>query len=61
MIIAFNRGAQEKKITVPVGAISVRDGSELVPLLGASSSSGVANGNATLLLPSRSAVALGVR
>jgi glycosidase len=61
VIIAFNRGAQEKKITVPAGAISVRDGSELVPLLGASGISRVANGNATLLLPSRSAVAFGVR
>lgn len=61
VIIALNRGAQEKKITVPVGAISVQDGSELVSLLGASGSSRVANGNASLLLPSRSAVAFGVR
>jgi neopullulanase len=61
VIIALNRGAQERKITVSVGAISVRDGSELVPLLAASGSSRVANGNATLLLPSRSAVAFGVR
>ncbi|MGH9970354.1 MAG: alpha-amylase family glycosyl hydrolase [Pyrinomonadaceae bacterium] len=61
VIVAFNRGAQEKKIIVPVGAISVRDGSELVPLLGASGGSRVANGNATLLLPSRSAVAFGIR
>ena len=61
VIIAFNRGAQERKITVPVGAIGVRDGSELVPLMRASGSNQVANGNATLLLPSRSAVAFGVR
>lgn len=61
VIIAFNRGAQEKKITVPVGAIGVRDGSELVPLLSASGSSRVADGNTTLLLPRRSAVALVVR
>ncbi len=61
VIIAFNRGAQEKKITVPAGAISARDGSELMSLLGAFGSSRFANGNATLLLPSRSAVAFGVR
>jgi len=61
VIIAFNRGAHEKKITVPVVTISVRDGSQLVSLRGASAGNRVANGNATLLLPPRSAVAFGVR
>jgi neopullulanase len=61
VIIAFNRKAQERKIVVPVGAISVRHGSELVPLTGALGNTRVANGDATLLLPSRSAVAFAVR
>ena len=61
VIIAFNRGAQEKKISIPLKAISVRDGSELVPLLGAAGSSQAVSGNATLLIPPRSAVAFEVR
>ncbi|HET9787162.1 MAG TPA: alpha-amylase family glycosyl hydrolase [Pyrinomonadaceae bacterium] len=61
VIIAFNRGTQEKRITIPAGAINVRDGSELVPLIGASVKSQVMNGSATLLLPSKSAVSFAVR
>jgi neopullulanase len=61
VIIAFNRVAQEKKITVPVGAINVRDGAELMSLLGAFGNIRVTNGSTTLLLPARSAVAFGVR
>ena len=61
VIIGFNRGTQEKRITIPAGAINVRDGSELVPLVGASVKGQVMDGRATLLLPSRSAVAFAVR
>lgn len=61
VVIAFNRAPQERKITVPVGAVGVRDGSVLVPLVETSGGSHVANGNASLLLPSRSAIAFGVR
>jgi glycosidase len=61
VIVGINRAAHEKQVTMPVGAISVREGSELAPLVGASGGSRVANGNATVVLPSRSAVAFGVR
>jgi glycosidase len=61
VIIAFNRGTQEKRITIPAGAINVRDGSELVPIVGAAVKTQVMDGSATLLLPSRSAVAFAVR
>ena len=61
VIIAINRGSQENEITVPAGAIGLRDGSELVPLQGASVVSQIADGNATLRLPSRLALAFRVR
>lgn len=61
VIIAINRATQEKKVTVPVGTIGLRDGSELVPLLGSTGSTRIANDNGILILPNSSAVAFGVR
>lgn len=61
VIITINRGDKERKVTLPLGTIGVRDGSQLVPLLPSAGSTRVANGNATLLLPPTSAVAFGIR
>jgi glycosidase len=61
VIVAFNREAKEKKVTVPAGAIGVRDGAELTSLIGTSGGARVANGQATLPLPPRIAVAYRVR
>jgi glycosidase len=57
VIIAFNRTGQEKKITVPAGAIGLKDGSELAALSGTPADAQVANGQATMTLPARTAVA----
>jgi glycosidase len=61
VIVAFNREAKEKKVTVPAGAIGVRDGAELTSLIGTSGGARVASGQATLPLPPRIAVAYRVR
>ena len=57
VIIAINRGAQEKKVTTPVSSIGLRDGSELRALIGGGSPARVTNGQVTFFLPSKSAVA----
>jgi glycosidase len=57
VIIAFNRSPQEKKVVIPASAINLRDGTELRPLQEAVSASRFANGEATLTLPARTAVA----
>jgi len=58
VIVAFNRAGKEKKVTLPVGAIGLKDGAELSPLIGAATSSRVLNGQATLTLARSSASAL---
>jgi glycosidase len=57
VVIAINRSSQEKKVLIPASAISLKDGTELRGLQGAVSSSRVANGQAYLNLPARTAVA----
>jgi len=60
VIVAFNRDAKEKIVTVPAGAIGLRDGVELSPLIGEGGSR-VVNGQMTLRIPSRMAAAYRVR
>ena len=55
VIVAFNRAGKEKKVTLPVGAIGLKDGAELSPLIGASGGVHVIAGSATLTLPRDSA------
>jgi glycosidase len=57
VIIVINRSPVEEKITIPVAAIGIRDGSHLTPLLGAQNGGRVANGAATLMVPGQIAVA----
>ena len=61
VIIAINRAAQEKQITVPAGSIGLRNGTDVAPLIGTSSGGRVANGQVTLTVPARTAVAFAVR
>ncbi|HEY3025174.1 MAG TPA: alpha-amylase family glycosyl hydrolase [Pyrinomonadaceae bacterium] len=57
VIIAINRVAKEKKVTVPAGSIGLRDGAVLASLIGSVGISRVANGSTTLTLPKSSASA----
>jgi glycosidase len=57
LIIAINRAGQEKKVTAPIGSIGVRDGSELRALIGKGEPARVAAGQATFIVPGRTAVA----
>ena len=61
VIIAINRRGQEQEVTVPAGAIGLRDGNELVPLIGITTGARVASGQATLTIPARTAVAYNLR
>lgn len=61
VIIAFNRAAQERKITVPVVAIGLRDNSQAVGTIGTNEIASIANGSATLTLPPKTAAAYVVR
>jgi len=61
VILAFNRTEKEKKVTLPVGSIGLKDGAELSPLIGTSGGARVANGSATISIPSRAAFAYRVR
>ena len=61
VIIAFNRGAQERKITVPVGAIGLRDNSQAVGTIGSNEIATIAKGTVTLTLPPKTATAYVVR
>jgi len=60
LIIAFNRQNQEKRVTVPVGSIGLKDDMTLKSVIGAESSSRVVNGEAVLNLPPQTAVAFRV-
>jgi neopullulanase len=57
VIVAFNRADKEKKITVPAGAIGLRDGATLMPLLRSSGAVPIINGVATLTVGPRTAAA----
>jgi len=61
VIVAINRAAKEQKVTVPAGAIGLKDGTELTNLIGTRVGSRVANGQATLTLPARISVAYKTR
>jgi glycosidase len=61
VIIAINRAAQEKQITVPASSIGLRNGADVAPLIGMGSGGRVANGQARLTVPARTAVAFAVR
>jgi glycosidase len=56
VIVAFNRDGAEKKLTLPLDAMGFRDGAELSPLIGTSVRSRVANGQAILNIPPKTAV-----
>jgi neopullulanase len=56
VLIALNRAATGKKITIPPSAIAVRDGAELILLSGSAKNSTVKNGM-TLIIPAKMAVA----
>jgi neopullulanase len=60
-IIGINRASNEKQITVPAGAISIRSGSRIIPLLGIRVEEKTVSGELKLSLPAKSAVAFGVR
>jgi glycosidase len=61
VIVAINRAAEEKQITVPAGSIGLRNGADVAPLIGTSGGGRVANGQATLTVPAGTAVAFAVR
>jgi len=58
IVVAFNRENKEKQVSVPVGAIGVKDGVMLKALIGGEVSGRVQNGEAMITLPAQSAVAL---
>jgi glycosidase len=60
VVVAINRSEQEKEVVIPAGSIGIRDGSELVPLIGKVSGR-VANRQATMTIPKNTAVASRVR
>jgi glycosidase len=60
VIIAFNRAGQERKLTLPAASIGLKDGGELVGLIGTASRARVEQGQATLIIPQRTAVAYNV-
>jgi glycosidase len=57
VIIAVNRGDKEKKVTLPVGSIGLRDSDELKSLIGAAAGARIANGQAILTVPEKTAIA----
>jgi glycosidase len=58
VIIALNRSDKEKQVTVPAGAIGLRDGAEFGNLIGTTGATRVAHGSAVLTLAGSSAAAL---
>ena len=61
VIIAINRTEKDKKVTVPAGAISLKDDAQLTSLIGTTAGARVTNGQARLTLPPKAAVAYKVR
>jgi glycosidase len=58
IIVAINRENKAKQVSLPVGTIGLRDGVMLKSLIG-DVSGRVVNGEAMLVLPAQSAIALG--
>jgi glycosidase len=61
VIVAFNRAGQEKKLAIPAGSIGLNDGVEIDSLIGTTGNTRVANGQAMLSLPAKTAVAYKAR
>jgi glycosidase len=61
VIIAINRAKKEKEVSIPAGAVGLKDGAGLAPLIGTASGGPVAKGSAAISLPPKSAVAYIVR
>lgn len=57
IVIAFNREVKQKKVTIPVGSIGVKDGVMLSSIVGGIQAPPVVNGQATLSLPAQTAIA----
>jgi glycosidase len=61
VIIATNRAEKEKRVTIPAGAIGLRDGAQLSAVFGSATGSQVAKGKATLDVPGQTVTAYEVR
>jgi len=61
VITVINRAANVKKIIISARSIELRDGAELVPLMGADKNVTVTKGQITLIVPGKMAVAYGTR
>jgi glycosidase len=57
VIIAFNRDGAEKKVTLPAGAVGLKDGSEVAPWIGSPAGDRVVKGQLILSIPAKRAVA----
>ena len=57
VIVAFNRAGKEKKVTLPADSIGLKDGADLVGLIGSRATARVEQGQVTLIIPERTAVA----
>jgi glycosidase len=56
VVVAMNRSEEEKAVAIPAGAIELRDGSELVPLIGRVTGR-VSSRQLTITIPGRTAIA----
>jgi glycosidase len=61
VIIAINRTDQEKKVSLPVASIGLKDGTQMSSLLGVTTSGRVMNGQATITVPPKTAVPYAVQ
>jgi glycosidase len=57
VIVAFNRAGKEQKVTLPASSIGLKDGADLVGLIGSTATARVEQGQVTLIIPERTAVA----
>ena len=56
VVVALNRAAAPKELTIPAAYLGLRDGARFEPLLAAKDSPAVAAGSLKLSVPARSAV-----
>jgi len=61
VIIAINRAEKERRLVIPASTIGLKDGGELSSLIGLTTSARVMNGQATITIPPKAAVAYTVR